>query len=787
MLSSDPAHLFDIFGQLILKACIAETEMELYELVTKRIPLLMPADRVSIALVTPQQDEIEVFALEGLAHDLQRGSRLPYDDTTNVGRSILTQKPHLTTASPDSPYLDLVRLSKEGITLVMCVPLPISGQTLGALNVANCQADIYGEADLSLLEQVAALISTNIDRLRLIKTTQASMERHRCQASRLERLNEMGHRLSSVVTDADVFTIVAETIEQVLKAERVSYVVPNSDGVSCQIFALMGNDVIPKAHQYPLEGSGIAAILQTGEAMAFPDLSASDYREHEMLLSQGFRMGWSVPILVTGEIVGILNAATSTIWPFPSEALTLLKALGRFMGSTIERIKAQEEVNATLQQLEHQVSHDLLTHLPNRNLFKQTLSQAIEQYQSGHLAALYLDLDGFKRINDSLSHSIGDQLLCSVAQRLTHHLHSEDLIARVGGDEFVVLFREVHSPEEAQIRTQQLLDILGQTFIIDKHRIQIGGSVGISLFPEHGQSADELMKHADIAMYIAKAKGWNNYQMYSTHMSEQQKVRLDLERDLRQAITQKEFHLVFQPQVDVNSGQIQAVETLSRWIHPQRGEIPPAVFIPIAEEMGFIGEISSWVLNESLSALASLHPRHPNLYVSVNISAHDLLNPTALTQQIETSLQQYHLTGSALELELTESVFLDHAAAVSKSIHNWKNQGIRLAIDDFGMGFSSLSYLLNLPLDTLKIDRTFVQSMHTDSRKQGVVKTILALGKNLDVICVAEGVENREQLHCLRELKCNKVQGALLAQPMIFQELESFLDKHSCQNWVASI
>ena len=172
--------------------------------------------------------------------------------------------------------------------------------------------------------------------------------------------------------------------------------------------------------------------------------------------------------------------------------------------------------------------------------------------------------------------------------------------------------------------------------------------------------------------------------------------------------------------------------------------------------------------------------------MSVNISAHDLLNPTSLTQQIETTLQQYHLAGSALELELTESVFLDHAIAVSKSIQTWKQKGIRLAIDDFGMSFSSLSYLLNLPLDTLKIDRTFVQSMHTDSRKQGVVKTILALGKNLDVICVAEGVENREQLHCLQELDCNKVQGSLLAKPMMFQELKSFLNNHSCQKWVAS-
>ncbi len=787
MLSNAPSKLFDVLGQLIFKVCVADTEAEIYDIVAKGLPLLIPADRVSVALITPNQAEIEVFALEGLDSDLQLGTRLPLNMQTSVGKSILSQKAQLVSISPNSPYSDLIRLSSEGMVKAMHSPLFISDQVIGSLNVGSCSAELYGEAELALLTQIAALVATNIERLRLIQQAHASMVRHLCQAERLTILNEMGQRLSSAMTEEVVFHIVAEAIEHVLKADRVSYVVPNPDGLTCQIFALMGNDVIPKAQSFVLEGSGIAVILQREEAMAFPDLSASDYPEHAMLVSQGLRMGWSVPIRVAGEIVGILNAATTTRWPFPDEALSLLKALGRFMETNIERINAQQKVNLTLHKLEHQVYHDLLTGLPNRNRLIQILDQEIQQSQPRPFAILYLDLDGYKRINDSLNHSVGDQLLRAVADRCRQQLHAGDLVARIGGDEFAVLLKDIPNSEKAIVRTQQLLQTLSEPFTINRHHLQISGNIGISLFPDHGQAGEELLKQADIAMYVAKKKGANTVQLYEGQMSEQLKLRLDLERDLRQAIAQNELYVLFHPQVDVLSGQIQAIEALIRWMHPQRGEISPEVFIPIAEEMGLISEISAWVLDESLRSLASIHDRYPDLYVSVNISAHDLLDSQALSEQIETALSRHHLSGHALELELTETVFLHHAEAVTSSIQTWHQQGVRLALDDFGTGFSSLSNLLNLPMDTLKIDRTFVRSIHSESRKQGIVKTILDLGRNLEVICVAEGVENREQFHCLQKLGCDKVQGSLLSKPMTLKQLESFLQEHKHRDWLSPI
>ena len=782
MQSNDPHSLYDILGQLIENVFVAETEADVYRAVAKYLPLLIPADRVSVALVIPTGDEIEVFALGGLTSDFAIGTRLPCDDSSNAGQVLLTQQSRLFTVTPDSPDRVHAQLAREGIVRVMNTPLIIADCSFGVLNVASRQKDAYGQKELSILKQIATLISTYIERLRLIQQSQIAMKRHRNYAERLEILNEMGRRLSSAKKEGEIFQIVLEAIESVLGAERVSYVIPNPDGVSCQICALVGNNIIPKAHNYPLEGSGIEAVINQGQPLAFPDLSASDYQEHTLLVSQGLCMGWSVPILVTGKIVGILNAATSTPWTFPDEALTFLNALGRFMGTTLERIYAQKEVDTTLQKLEHQVSHDLLTGLPNRSCFEETLTQEISNSPSptqARHAILFVDLDGFKQVNDSLSHSIGDQLLCDVAQRLSQQLSPQDIVARMGGDEFVILLRNILSPAQVLNVGQRLLKALSSPFNVEQHHIQIGGSIGVSLFPEHGQSSDVLMKHADIAMYAAKAKGRNNCQMYTTQMSEQLELRLTLERDLRKAIAQKEFFLMFQPQIEVSHGKVSAIESLIRWNHPEWGIMSPGRFIQVAEEAGLIGEITAWVLDQSLETLASLHARYPDLYISVNISAQDLLSPIVFIEQVLDTLNKYSLPGKVLELELTESVFLDYAETVSDVIKTLKEHGIRLAIDDFGTGFSSLNYLLNLPMDTLKIDRTFVQSIHTDSRTQGIVKTILALGENLDVISVAEGVEEEAQLNCLTALGCQKIQGFLIAKPMSIKELKAFLKQQS--------
>ncbi|MBE9032539.1 EAL domain-containing protein [filamentous cyanobacterium LEGE 11480] len=784
MRSTAPSSFYDIFGQLITTGFAAVAESEIYAAVAKYLPFLMPVDRLAIAQIDATGATFELLDLLGGQNDLSSSYHYPTETPTLIKHCTETRQSLRLSVHADSPYEDVVELSQIGMRQVLVVPLHSPEQLLGSLYVATRQNDGYGQSELSLLEQIAALIVSNIERLAIEAQTQITLDRHRRYAERLEVLNETGRRLSTTTNEESAFHIVAETIEHVLESDRVSYVIPNPDGLSCQIFALTGNDIIPKAHQFPLPGSGIAAVLEQARPIAFPDLTDSTYQEHAILAAQGLRMGWSVPIHVGGKIVGILNAATAISWPFPDDALTLLSALGRFMSTTIERIQAQHNVAVTLRQLEYRVTHDQLTNLPNRRWFDRTLDQEIQQHRQyqRRLAVLFIDLDQFKEINDSLGHSIGDQLLCTVADRLREQLATQGVVARLGGDEFVVLLQDIPNLESVLTLSQRLLDFLQAPFYVSHHHVQIGGSIGISLFPDHGQTADELMKHADIAMYAAKAESRQKFKLYAPAMSEQLQLRLELERELQQAIANDELFLMFQPQIELQSGRIYAIEALVRWMHPQRGLIPPNVFIPIAETSQLISDISGWVLEASLQTLAALRRKYPDLYVSVNISAPDLLTPDRLHQQIQRLLHQYNLPGNALELELTESIFIEHPARVSATLESWQQQGIRLAIDDFGTGFSSLSYLLDLPLDTLKIDRTFVKNVHTNGRTKGIVETILSLSKNLAVTCVAEGVEELAQLNCLSELGCYAVQGFFLASPMVEHQLMEFLAEYDADS-----
>lgn len=776
---SNPANLCKALGQLISDISATESETEIYNVVATYLPHIIPADRASVALVQPGERWFEVFALKGEIAEPSVGTRLPLDASNNVGRAFLSQSPCLSDVAPNVGLLQTA--DSPAIAKVMSAPLLLGQQVIGTINLASYDAAAYGASELELLTQVASLIVTNIERQRLARKTQLSMKRLRSYAERLEMLNDMGQRLSSASTEQAVFQIVADATEAVLLADRVSYAVPEQDREYFQIYALTGNDAIPQAARVPFVGSSIEAVLVQEQAIAFTALETSIYPEHRQLWERGLSGACSVPIQVSNTIVGVLNAGICIPWDYPEEALTLLNALGRFMGVTLERIQAQNHVGSTLAQLEHQASHDDLTGLPNRSFLHQALESAIEQanLHQHPLAVLFVDLDRFKEVNDSLSHGAGDQLLCAVARRMQARLRSSDLVARTGGDEFVVLLRHLSGKSDALQLADRLLATLRQPFHIEGHQIQVGGSIGISLFPEHGLTSAELMKNADIAMYEAKHQGRDTYRVYAAQMSDELNTRLTLGHDLRQAIYREEFFLLFQPQFDLKSGNVSGIESLLRWQHPTRGLVSPACFIPIAEEIGVIGDITAWVLTESLGVLASLRQEHPELSVSVNVSAQELLTPEVLTQRLDEALNQFDLPGQVLELELTERVFLEHPEIASHVMTHWKQRGICLAVDDFGTGFSSLNYLLQLPIDRLKIDRSFIQGIQSHERKQGVVKTILALGENLGATCIAEGVEEEEQLEILRQLGCTEIQGFLLAKPMPFEQLELLLKQNS--------
>jgi len=333
------------------------------------------------------------------------------------------------------------------------------------------------------------------------------------------------------------------------------------------------------------------------------------------------------------------------------------------------------------------------------------------------------------------------------------------------------LLRNVCDLTRAQELSQRLLACIRQPYTIDEKEVVVGGSLGLSLFPIHGDSVDALMSHSDIAMYAAKKGGKNLCQTFTQSMAAALKERTDLQADLEQAIANDDLFFLYQPQFSVESGELVGVEALIRWNHPQKGMIAPNDFIPIIEEIGFATRITTMALNRSLAAIAILRERFPDVHVAVNVSALDFVNLPLLMKRVDDAIKANQLPGSALELELTERIFLQHTKPAHRAIETWKKAGIRVAIDDFGTGFSSLQYLLNLPVDTLKIDKSFVRSLRLNTRQCGIVKTILAMSNNLRAHCVAEGVETRAELQILRDIGCHSYQGYLSAEPMMMDEI----------------
>lgn len=422
---------------------------------------------------------------------------------------------------------------------------------------------------------------------------------------------------------------------------------------------------------------------------------------------------------------------------------------------------------------------DVLTNLPNRHLFKDRLTQALlyaVKYKK-LLAIIYLDLDDFKRINDAFGHNFGDKFLESVSDRLTKNIRSidtlsrgeenklETTIARLGGDEFTLLLREIKEAPDASRVAQRIVDLFSQPFHIENRVIFISPSIGIALYPDDGHDVDTLLKNADTAMYHAKEKGGNSYQFFSEHMNIEALERFSLESSLRSAVDKEDFPLYYQPQYDSSTGKIIGAEALLRWIHPERGMLLPDTFIPVAEESGLIIQIGNWVLKavcEQNKAwqLAGLPP----IYVSVNISGVQFKQKDFMESVAQTLLET-DLDPQYLELELTESILMEPTEKTISTLNELKATGVRIAIDDFGKGYSSLGYLKRLPIDTLKIDRSFVRDVISNADDRAIIRAIISLARALNLKVIAEGVETHEQLIYLQEQGCDWIQGYLLSEP----------------------
>jgi diguanylate cyclase (GGDEF)-like protein/PAS domain S-box-containing protein len=428
-------------------------------------------------------------------------------------------------------------------------------------------------------------------------------------------------------------------------------------------------------------------------------------------------------------------------------------------------------------QMAHSAQHDYLTGLPNRMLLNDRISQAIAlaPRHTNQVAVLFLDLDGFKHINDSLGHPVGDQLLQSVGRRLVECVRASDTVSRQGGDEFVVLLSEAEQWEDAAIVATRMLQAVAEAHPIDLHDLHITTSIGVSVYPDDGRDAETLIKNADTAMYQAKENGRQSYQFFKPDMNVRAVERQSIEESLRRALERDEFVLHYQPKINLRTGAITGAEALIRWIHPERGVVSPAQFIPIAEDSGLILPIGNWVLREACEqARAWVDEGLPVATMAVNVSAMELRNDRFL-DGLSRILEDTGLAQSSLELELTESVLMKHAESAASILHTLRERGVQVALDDFGTGYSSLSYLRKFPIDALKIDQSFVSQISTDDDDTSIVTAVISMAQGLRLRVVAEGVETAEQLAFLQDHGCDEAQGYYFSRPVPAKQFAELL------------
>lgn len=447
----------------------------------------------------------------------------------------------------------------------------------------------------------------------------------------------------------------------------------------------------------------------------------------------------------------------------------------RFVIAFIRDISGRRDQEERIRFLAH---HDPLTSLPNRTLFNDRLGQAVAigRRTGLRVAVMLIDLDNFKTVNDTLGHGVGDGLLKEVASRLTDQGRETDTIARLGGDEFAIVLPQIQSPENLSTIAERIIHSVGQPMVIDGHEVQVGASIGIAMFPDDAGDKESMVAHADMAMYSAKEDGRNTYRLFVAQMDAEVKDRKKMLEDMRDALNENGFHLVFQPQVDILTSRVAGSEALLRWRHPERGDVSPGQFIPVAEQGGIIVDLGDWVIEAACRQVKEFDRMGlSHVRVAINISSVQFRRG-ALVNTTKSILEREGVDASRIEYEITESVVMADIEQAVATMKELDKMGVRLSIDDFGTGYSSLSYLRQFPIQKIKIDKSFVQDIEDDVESMKIVHAILGLGQSLNLSVVAEGVETEGQLKQLQDAGCELVQGFYFGRPMTSNDFSTWVD-----------
>jgi diguanylate cyclase (GGDEF)-like protein len=532
---------------------------------------------------------------------------------------------------------------------------------------------------------------------------------------------------------------------------------------------LIGTGTVPAGH-----GSHSGYALATGETTVVPDIDREQRFQPSALQKQkGVKSAAVILIKGKGEPYGVIGAASRQLHRFSQEDVDFMQAIANVLANAIER-------RASEQQTQHEALHDPLTGLPNRNLFldrlKHSLSVAARRDTS--VAVLFLDLDQFKVVNDSLGHAAGDELLAAVAPRIEQALRPGDTVARFGGDEFAVLAEDVGNERGATRIAERIAEALARPFILREREHFVSASAGIAI-GGGGEAPEALIRDADSALYRAKERGRGGYEIFDEVMRSRVIEHMQIENDLRRAIQREEFELHYQPVIKLRDGSIVAMEALLRWNHPDRSLIPPLAFIPVAEESRLIVPIGRWVIEQACRQAAAwqeLRPDSAPVSVAVNLSARQIADPDLLSH-VEGSVRANRIDPSTLWLELTETTLLDDTSFVERTLESLKGLGVRLVLDDFGVGFSSLGYLKRLPLSMIKLDRSFVENLAEDSHDAAIVRAVNEMADTIGIGVVAEGVETDEQVRMTTALGCGFAQGFHFSEPVPAAHIERLLER----------
>ena len=521
-------------------------------------------------------------------------------------------------------------------------------------------------------------------------------------------------------------------------------------------------------------GAGlIGKVMESGQPLWVTDLAKDSRTKAGIARDVGMHGAFLFPVVSEGKPIGVLVFHSRQVREPEDRLLQAVRVIGGQIGQFVQRKRAEERV-------QHMATHDALTALPNRVMFSQLLNHEIragERYRRS-FAVMFIDLDRFKFVNDTLGHEAGDKLLQEVSARFQACLRSSDVVSRVGGDEFVVLLQEVSDPEAVANVARKILSAAIKPVVVLGQECRVTASIGICMYPRDAQDEQSLLKNADIAMYLAKEEGKNNFQFFSENIRIQSLERQTLETSLRHALEREEFSLHYQAKLDLKTKEITGVEALLRWQHPDLGTVSPAKFIPVAEETGLIVPIGKWVL-QTACAQNVVWQREglPPMCMAVNLSARQFTDDE-LTADIRAALDETGMRPELLELELTESMVMQSPERATRILGAIKQMGVRIAVDDFGVGYSSLAQIKRYPIDTLKVDRSFIRDLEKNAEDRAITEAIITMGKTLSMTVVAEGVETQEQQTFLADHACDAMQGFYFSKPIGADQFAGFLRQH---------